>query len=336
MRHGRLAVGVLFGAAVAFASALAIAGDKIKIGTLKVNGSAPFFFAQERGYFAQEGLDAEIVFTDQPQLLPQGIMSGDLDFALPGIISAFFNISGQGAMRIIAGNITEVPTFRGMAIAVSDQAYTAGLKTFRDLHEHSYAVIAAGVPPQYALAKLAEKFGFDYSSVKVVQLGSYPNVASAIIGGSADSGGLPATFMQQAEGSGKVHNLGWLDDELRMTIAVVAISAKTADNKGDLVNRFLRAYRAGVADLREAFTARDETFREGPKAPETYAMLARYLNAPIETVKVGAPHIDVEARVDAHDIMSQIAWYKSQGMVKPDVDGSKIIDMRYALPLLEK
>ena len=41
-------------------------------------------------------------------------------------------------------------------------------------------------------------------------------------------------------------------------------------------------------------------------------------------------------RVEAANVMDQIAWYKSQGMVKPEVDGAKIIDMRYAVALPRK
>jgi hypothetical protein len=33
------------------------------------------------------------------------------------------------------------------------------------------------------------------------------------------------------------------------------------------------------------------------------------------------------------DILHQIAWYKSQGMIKGDVIGEEIIDRRYALTL---
>ncbi len=33
------------------------------------------------------------------------------------------------------------------------------------------------------------------------------------------------------------------------------------------------------------------------------------------------------------DVLRQIAWYKSQGMVQADVDGNAIIDSRYAVSL---
>jgi hypothetical protein len=38
-------------------------------------------------------------------------------------------------------------------------------------------------------------------------------------------------------------------------------------------------------------------------------------------------------RLDVKDIQRQIAWYRSQGMIKPEVDAEATIDKRYLVPL---
>jgi hypothetical protein len=73
--------------------------------------------------------------------------------------------------------------------------------------------------------------------------------------------------------------------------------------------------------------------RDGPTAPQVYAIIARYLDQSLDVVKLGVAHIDRDARLDTADVLRQIAWYKSRGMVKPEVDGSEIIDSRYVVPL---
>ena len=45
------------------------------------------------------------------------------------------------------------------------------------------------------------------------------------------------------------------------------------------------------------------------------------------------PYIDRESRLDFKDVLHQIAWYKSQNMLKDSVDSDAIIDKRYAVPL---
>jgi len=326
-----LALGLTLGSAPLAAQAL----DKIKIGLLKVSACGPVFIAQEKGLFAKEGLEAELAYFDQPALVPQGIIGGELDFGIVAPTAAFYNLAAQGAMHIIAGNADEAPGFKGLVVVASNQAYAAGLKTIRDLAGHSFAIGAAGTPQQYDLGVLAQKYGFDYASLRQMPLGSFANMVSAIVGGSADSGFPPLSAARQAIAGEKLHVLASIGDEMRMTVAVTMTAARTADTNAALVNRFLRVYAAGVRDYHDAFTGPDERPLDGPEAAEDYAILAKYTEVPLATMKLGLIHIDRDARLDVGDVMHQIAWYKAQGMVKPEVDGAKIIDRRYVVPLPE-
>jgi NitT/TauT family transport system substrate-binding protein len=316
----------------AFVVSAALA-ETIKIGVLKVSACGPVFIAQERGYFAKEGLSAELIPFDAPIMVPQGVMSGDLDFGMAANSAGFFNTAGQGAMRIIAGDGDEAPGFRGLVIVASNQAWDHGLKTLKDLAGHSFAITAAGTLQQYDLGILADKYGFAYSSMRMLPVGSLPNIVAAVVGGSADSGIPAVSVTRQALAGEKLHNLGWVSDELRMQIAVVMTSAKHADQDPELVRRFLRVLRLGLKDYHDAFTGADERPHDGPTAPETYAILAKYTEVPIETMKIGLVHLDAEGRLNIADVMHQIEWYKAQGMVRPEVDGTKIIDKRYVTAL---
>jgi NitT/TauT family transport system substrate-binding protein len=109
--------------------------------------------------------------------------------------------------------------------------------------------------------------------------------------------------------------------------------AKTADSNSALVQRFLNVFRRGLQDYHDAFTGPDERPLDGPDAAATYAIIAKYTDVPIETMKLGLVHLDAEGRLNVADVMNQIAWYKAQGMVRPEVDGTKIIDRRYVVAL---
>jgi NitT/TauT family transport system substrate-binding protein len=247
--------------------------------------------------------------------------------------AAFFNTAGQGAMRIIAADGDESPGFRGLVVVASNQAFDAGLKSLKDLAGHSFAITAAGTLQQYDLGVLADKYHFDYSSIKMLPVGSFPNMVSAIVGGSADSAIPAVSVSRQALAGNKMHNLAWVSDEMRMQIAVVMTSAKIADTNPELVRRFLRVYRRGLADYHAAFIGPDERPLDGPTAPATYATLAKYTEVPVETMKLGLVHLDIDGRLLVGDVMHQIEWYKAQGMVRPEVDGTKIIDKRFVVAL---
>jgi NitT/TauT family transport system substrate-binding protein len=308
------------------------AAATIKVGMLKVTAAGPIMIAQDKGYFAQEGISAELVFANSPQIISQGVMAGDLDFGLTAPTAGFLNTAAQGAMRIIAGDIDEAPGFVGDVVVVSNRAYAAGLTTIDKLAGHSLGIAGAGTPQQYMLAALARKHGFDYASVRLVILGSYPNAVSAVVGGTADSAIVPMSPAREAIVQSKLQLLATVSDEMRMAISAVITSGKTADERSALVERFLRAYRTGARYYHAAFTGPDEQPLDSPAAPAIYALMAKYTDVPIETMKLGIAHVDAEGRLDIDDLRRQIEWYKSQGMLKPDVDTSKIIDMRYVVP----
>ena len=306
---------------------------KIKIGVLKVSACGPVFFAQEKGYFAKEGLEAELIPSDAPILVPQGVLSGDFDFGMSAMSAGFFNSAGQGGMRIIAADGDESPGFRGLVVVASNQAYEKGLKSLKDLAGHSFAITTAGSLQQYDLSIIADKYHFAYSSMKMVPVGSFANMVSAVVGGSADSAIPAVSVSRKSLAANTMQRLAWVSDELRMQIAVVMTSAKHADQDADLVRRFLRVYRMGLKDYHDAFVGPDEKPKDGPTAPAMYELLAKYTNVPVETMKIGLVHLDAQGRLNVADVMHQIEWYKAQGMVKPEVDGTKIIDKRYVVAL---
>jgi NitT/TauT family transport system substrate-binding protein len=307
--------------------------ETIKIGLLKVTTSGPIMIAQERGYFAQEGMKADLFFTDQPPLISEGIATGELTFGITAPTAGFFNLASQGTLHIIAGNTDEAPGFKAMVVVVSNQSYATGVGTLHDLGGRSFAIIEAGSPQQYDLSVIAQKYGFDYSSDRMLILGNFPNIISAVSGGTADFAFVPFLAARRPIVDQKLHNIASISDEMRMTVQVVMTSASVANGSPDLVNRFLRVYRAGMRDYHDAFIGPDERPRDGTGAAQDYSILAKYLGTPVDLLKLGVGHNDADGRLDVADILHQIAWYKSQGMVKPEVDGSKIIDMRYVLPL---
>ena len=69
--------------------------------------------------------------------------------------------------------------------------------------------------------------------------------------------------------------------------------------------------------------------KDGPDTPAMIALLSKAAQRTPAQVAETLAYIDPDGRVDTKGVLRQIAWYKSQGMVKPDVDGAEIIDKRY-------
>ena len=167
----------------------------------------------------------------------------------------------------------------------------------------------------------------------MLPLQSFPNIASALAGNQVDAGMLAGTPGITAVEKGEARLIGWVGDETPWQIGGVFVTTATANNRPEFVERFLRAYVKGAHDYYAAFSAPDGSRRDGPTAPETLAIIAKYTGESAENIKRAVGFVDPEGRFDEADILHQIAWYKSQNVLKDGVDGAAVIDRRYVPPL---
>ena len=259
------------------------------------------------------------------------MVGGDLDFGGAGPSAAFFNMGGRGGLRIIAGQTHEMPGFPSIAYIVSNQAYAGGLTTLKDFAGHSVAVTQIGSTYDYAIGLLAEKYHFDINGIRFLAMQTQPNIVSALVGGQADGAALAGTLARPLDQRGDAKIIGWAGDETPYQASQVYTTAKTANEKRDMIERFLRAYRKGTRTFHDAFIGQDETRKDGPTAPEMLAFISKYNGLSVDQVKEIIPYIDAEGRLDEKNVARQINWFTSRNMIKGKIDPNEMIDKRYAV-----
>jgi len=317
--------------------ASAASAEPIRIGVVAVGAFAPVYVAQERGYFAAAGVPAELVYFDAAAPVAVATVSGDIDFGVTAVTAAFYNLAGQGELKIIAAAAHEAPGFQLQALVASRHAVENGLKSLKDLGGRSFALTTKGAPPIYVVgARLAEKYGFDFKSITLVQLQTIPNISTALAGGRADFSAVSfTTGLAPLIDRGDIKLMGWVGDEAPWQFGIVLTATKTADARRDTVDKFLAAYRKGARDYQDAVTAADGKRKDGPDADAMIAILAKYTKQSPADVKLGIPYLDADARLDVADVLNQVRFYKSLGLVKSEVDGKGLIDRRFVVALPE-
>lgn len=320
--------------AVAFSfAALGARAETIKIGLLKTVGVSPIFLGQEKGYFAAQHLDLDFVVFDSAEPVAVAAVSGAIDIGVTGLTAAFYSLAGQHALTMIASDSFERPGYQGQAVLVSNQAWDGGLRAFADLPGHSVAISQIGGAPHYSLGLLAAHFGFPLASVHVLPLQNNANRISAVVGGTADTAIVPVTYATASLQRGDAKLLGWVGDYTPWQVAGVFISTKTAGERGDMIARFLIAFRHGATDYHDAFSGPDGRLQFGPTAPAAIAIIAKAIGQSASDIRNAIAYIDPDGRVDMTDIARQIAWYRSQGMLKGNFGADAVVDKRFALPL---
>jgi NitT/TauT family transport system substrate-binding protein len=313
------------------------AAERIKIGVVRSNGGIPSIIAKEKGYLAAEGIDAQLVFFESAQPISVAVASGDCDFGSTGITAAFYNLAAQGALKIIAAGTWDKHGFQSVGMIVSNQAYAAGLHSFKDLGGHSVAITQRGSPLELFVVETAKILKLDPASIKFLALQSNGVVASAIAGNQADAAVQTAapSFAIIEKGDAKL--LGWFSDVLseRQGEAIFT-STKVANERSEAVHGFLAGIRKAMVYWDTAFVDANGNRQNGPTAPEAIAIIAKELNQPESVVRAGIPYYDLQARISPKDMQASLAWYKSQNMVKPNVELAPMIDKRYAIEVPEK
>ena len=323
-----------FAALLVAAGEPSLAADKLKLGLVKVANSACTYIAKEKGYFAAEGIDPDIIFFEGGGVpISVAVVSGDIDIGETAISGSFFALAGQGALRIVGGETREARTFHNFGLFASNKGWAAGLKSYADLRGHSLAIPQIGSSAHYRLSLIADKFHFDMAKVRLMAVQSIPNIISSIKGGQADGTINAATQMVPLVDAGEVKLVGWLSDEVRFQSAITFTSTKLANQRGDLLKRFLRALHKGMADYHNAFTGPNEERMDGPTAPEILAIISKYTGETVERTKLSIAYAPADGGIDFQDIVRQVDWFKAQGLLKGPVDGNAIIDRRYAVDL---
>jgi NitT/TauT family transport system substrate-binding protein len=305
--------------------------EPIKIGAIRA--ASPILVAQDKGYFSAEGIAAEIVFFDSAPPIASAVVSGDIDFASTGLSAALYNLAAGGALRIIAAASHEAPGFHNITYAASAAAYAGGLESVKQLPGHSVAITQFGAPVHYSLALAADKYGFALDSIRIVPLPSNPAQVAAIRGGSVDAALIPAAYVLPEIKEGRVRLVGYVGDETPWQSGGVFVSRRTADERADLVRRFLRAYHKAAHDYHDAFTDSSERRIDGPTSAELVSIFANALQQPAALVGEALQYVDADARLDVDDVRHQVAWYRAKGFVHADVSVDELIDSRYAIPL---
>jgi NitT/TauT family transport system substrate-binding protein len=130
--------------------------------------------------------------------------------------------------------------------------------------------------------------------------------------------------------------LGWEGDELPPTQnEAFFTSTKMINERGDVLKRYLAGYRKAMAYFHDAFADANDKRRDGPTANEVEEIAAKYLNQPLDQIKLGLPFFDRQGRLVEKDFVELAAWYKAQGMIK-DVDVKAMIDRKNAIMVAPK
>ena len=307
----------------------------MRLGLLRTLSPAPFYIAQERGYFRDQGIELTFRFFEAAQPIAAAAVSGDIDIGVTALTGGFFNLAEKGTLKVIGGGMHEERGYEGSAILVANKAYDEGLTSLDKLGGHSFAITQYGSSFHYMVGRIAEAKHFDVKTVTLRPVQQVPNMLAAVSSGQVDATIAIASQAKQLAAAGQAHIIGWAGDVVPYQITALFTTTGLIEKSPDLIKRFAAAYKKGVADYREAFLRLDAAGKPIADARTDAAIepITKYVftGDPAAKAKIlaGVGYYDADGALDVADVLDQVRWFKTQDLVKGDGDPKAMLDTRF-------
>ncbi len=311
------------------------AADAIRLGLLRTLSPAPFYIAQENGYFRDVGIEVTFRFFEAAQPIAAAAVSNDIDVGLTALTGGFFNLAEKGILKVIGGGLHEQKGYEGSAILVSNKAYDSGLRTVEKLGGHSFAITQFGSSFDYMIGRIAEASGFDLKTIQLRAVQQVPNMIAAVSSGQVDATIAIASQARPLAANGQAHIIGWVGDIVPYQITALFTTGRMIQQNPDALHHFASAYQRGVTDYRDAFLRRDASGKTvtDDKTDAAIVAITAYVftGDPRAREKIlnGAGYYDAGAALDVADVKEQLRSFKARDLVKGDADPDSLIDTRF-------
>lgn len=307
-----LAVGLLLldgGAGVARAAER----SKVKIALDWIIGGrhAPWLVAVEKGYYADEGLDVEVLRGFGNANTVQRVVTGEVQFAYTDFPTSILARAEGSKVKTIA-----------MILARNPQTFFSlkktGITKPKDLEGRTIVSNAGSASPKL-FPLFAEINGVDATKVKWVTVEPAAK-AAMLISGSAD---VVEYFLMQrpllereAATLGGINTMHWADYGFQLYSNGVAVTEDYLARNGDLVRRFLRAtvkgFQRTFEDPNEAVTLiRKSHPTLDPEVTRVEVDILKNLVLTDDAKTHGIGYMDEAKAKTARDIMSRVYGLKA-------------------------
>lgn len=311
------------------AATLPPAGGKVvRIGYIANSINYGFYVALEKGYFKEQGIDAQLLPTDGGSDAVVQVASGAFEVSGSGIAASMLNAVQRGiAFEIVASLHTERPRVAS-PLVVSKKRFDSGeLTKISDLKGKKVATNNRGTATEWWLSSALAKGGLDIKDVEVVGM-PFPNIAPALENGSLDGAILTEPFATAAEDKGLIKRLS--EDFIKdFYPTYVYYNKQWATANPDLAQGFVKAYLKAVRDLQG----------DGRYAPENLAILAKWTKSDVEMLKrMPLPYFDPNGGTPIDHINTLQTFYRKQGLLtySTDLDMQQFINRKYVEAALKE
>lgn len=302
----------------------------VQVAVTEINPEVGYYVAQERGYFAEEGLDVEFQATRMPTGDRMALLArGDIQFAGISPDPSLFNVVARDvSVKIVAlmsGNVGTFP-YRTAAVVVRQDLIDSGrYRDPADLKGMTVASSAQGGAADYLIERGIRPYGLTLADLnfQAVQMQDVP----AALGNKAiDAAWLVEPFILGVESRGIAKPVLLTGEIAPGAVGFVMLASPSfLRDQPEATRRFLRAWLRGQRDYYRAVIAQ----QGGAEA--IYDILSKYTTIKDPTLfpRIGFNGADPNGDINEDSLYEYQDAFLRYGTQQQRVDLSRVIDRTY-------
>ena len=213
--------------------------SKLTIGLMPDTDSIPFIIAAERGYFAEEGVEVELVPFKSAMERDAALQSGNLDGAVSDLLAVIFARSGGFSLHATSYTDGNYNLVAGKHTGISSAA---------DLHGKDIA-ISRNTIIEYVTDEILAVNGMTEQDVSKVVIPQIPVRLEMLQSGNLAAAVLPEPMASVAVASGSRYVTG--SGDLGINPGVIVFTDSSINEKAQSIRAMYRAYNKSVKYLND-------------------------------------------------------------------------------------
>ncbi|WP_249870697.1 ABC transporter substrate-binding protein [Oceanobacillus saliphilus] len=296
----------------------------VEIGMLKLTSSAPLFIAIEKGFFEEEGIDAQVSWFEAAQPIAVATAGGDVNVGATGITASLYNmVAGGEELVIVADKGREQQGYSSSALLVHSDS---DIESVEDLKDKKIGITQTGSTFHYMAGRLLEEHGLTSADVELVPVNSIPGLMETLQSKQVDAVLLnePNITRVLDEGYGKV--IKQVGDVIDYQTSGIFFSKAFAEDT-DTATKFLKVYAKATQYYYDAvLTKENGEIVPGENYDEVIEIIAAYTDQEPAIIERGLPYMDRDGQLLASDIQTQIDWYAKEDLLATPIDAEEIVN----------
>lgn len=292
----------------------------LKVVILPFISFAPYWIAQDDGYFKEQGLDVELIdMTNQQDTLP-AMLGGQVDVTSGQVYAAMFNAAAkESPVKIVADKGYINPgACENIAVIGRKGLFDAGdLKG--DQLKGSRMTIVPGSWNEYYLDKLLKSLNLTNTTASNTMLNS-PDVLQALNAGQVDITVQNEPWVTRMTDAGHVRLTPGISKLLpNSESAVMLFGPKLLGANADVGKRFMLAYLKAV-----------RAYNDG-KTDHNVAILSKYTKLPADLLqKMCWPSLHPDGTMNTDSVLDFQSWAVAKGIIKTPATAAQLFDASFA------